>query len=85
MKSNHTKGGIVLKQKICNDLKNYGYEISIIQNIISNYSFGNDQDLAKKEYEKLYRKYSRKYEGVELERIIHDKLYKKGLMYEEES
>jgi hypothetical protein len=58
--SNHNKGGLVLKQKIYNDLKNYGYDSFMIQNQLANYSFNNNQELAEKEYQKLYRKYSRK-------------------------
>ena len=84
IKTNHSRGGIVLKQKIYNDLKLNGYDISMINRIISNYSFENDQDIAKKEYEKLYRKYSRKYSGSELENKIREKLYQKGLKYDKE-
>ena len=84
IKSNHTKGGLVLKQKICNDLKNLGYDISLINSVISEYEFSNDIDIAKKEYEKLYRKYSRKYSNEELKRKIREKMYLKGLNYEEE-
>ncbi len=83
-KSNRTRGGVVLKQKIFHDLKNLGYDISLIQKEIEKVSFENDKDLAKKEYEKLYRKYSRKYEGQELEKLIQKKLFQKGLQYEEE-
>lgn len=84
IRSNHNKGGVVLKQKIYNDLKNLGYDISLINSIISEYSFGNDLDIAKKEYDKLYRKYSKKYSGDELKYKIREKLYLKGLNYEEE-
>ena len=84
IRSNHNKGGVVLKQKIYNDLKNLGYDISLINSIISEYSFGNDKDIAKKEYDKLYRKYSRKYSGDELKYKIREKMYQKGLSYEEE-
>jgi len=84
IKTNHTRGGVVLKQKIYNDLKNLGYDISIINSVISNYEFSNDTDIAKKEYEKLYRKYSRKFEGEELKRKIKEKMYQKGLNYEED-
>ena len=82
--SNHTKGGIILKQKIINDLKTLGYDISIINQCIQSYSFDNDLDIAKKEYEKLICKYSRKYQGEELKRVVREKLYRKGLRYEEE-
>lgn len=84
IKSNHTRGGIVLKQKIYNDLKNLGYDISLINSIISDYEFSNDSDIAKREYEKLYKKYSRKYQGNELEYKLREKMYQKGLSYEVE-
>ncbi len=85
IKRNHTKGGIVLKQKIYNNLKLLGYDISVLNKVMERFSFGNDQEIAKKEYEKLYRKYSRKYEGEDLKRKIQEKMYLKGLKYEEES
>ena len=83
IKSNHSRGGIVLKQKIYNDLKNLGYDISIINSVISSYEFENDSNIAKKEYDKLYKKYSRKYSGDELKYKIREKMYLKGLVYEE--
>ncbi len=82
IKSNRTRGGIVLKQKIYNELKNFGYDISLINSEISHYSFGNDDEIAKKEYEKLLRKYSRKYSGEELKRVVRQKMILKGLSYE---
>lgn len=84
IRSNHSRGGVVLKQKIYNDLKNLGYDISLINSTISLYEFNNDTDIAKKEYDKLYRKYSRKYSGDELKYKIREKMYQKGLSYEEE-
>lgn len=83
LKSNRTRGGIVLKNKIINDLVNSGYDVSIISKVISDFEFDNNDDIAKKEYDKLYRKYSRKYSGKELEYKIKEKLYQKGLSYEE--
>ena len=84
IKTNHNKGRVVLKQKIYNDLKLAGYDISLINNTISLYTFDNDKEIAKKEYDKLYRKYSKKYSGYELESKIKEKLYQKGLKYEED-
>ena len=84
LKSNHNKGGLVLKQKIVDDLKSKGYSYDIISSVIGNYNFSCDKTIAKKEYDKLYKKYSKKYEGYELDRIIREKLYSKGLIYEEE-
>ena len=79
IKTNHNRGGVVLKNKIYNDLKNLGYDISSINSIISTYSFQNKEEIARKEYDKLYRKYSRKYSGDELKRKIREKMYLKGL------
>ena len=84
IRTNHNKGGVVLKQKIYNDLKNLGYDVALINSIISEYDFGNNLDIAKKEYEKLYKKYSKKYSGEELKYRIREKMYLKGLSYEEE-
>ena len=83
IKTNHTRGGIVLKQKIYNDLKLLGYDISLINEVILTYTFEEDSSIAKSEYEKLYRKYSRKYSGDELKRVLREKMYMKGLKYEE--
>ena len=83
IKTNHTRGGIVLKQKIYNDLKLLGYDISLINEVILTYTFEEDESISKREYDKLYRKYSRKYEGEELKRKIREKMYLKGLKYEE--
>ena len=84
IRSNRTRGGLVLKQKIINDLKTQGYEYDLISRIISSYSFPQDKNLAKKEYDKLYKKYSTKYEGYELAIKIREKMFQKGLTYEEE-
>ena len=84
IKCNRTRGGVILKQKIYNNLLNYGYDSFIIQSVLDTYSFKNNDHIAKKEYEKYYRKYSRTYEGEELEKKIQDKLYSKGLKYEKD-
>ena len=83
IKSNNSRGGIVLKSKIYNDLKILGYNSELINRVLCGYSFDNDNELAKKEYEKLMRKYSRKYSGSELKRKVNEKMYMKGLKYEE--
>ena len=71
-----------LKQKIYQDLKTLGYDITLINQVISSYSFPVDERLVKKEYDKLYRSLSRKYDGEELERRIQEKLFSKGLKYD---
>lgn len=81
--SNKNKGGNVLKKKIVNDLINLGYDLSIIEEAITDFDFSNNRDIAKKEYDKLYIKLSRKYNGKELEYKIKEKLYQKGLYFDE--
>ena len=81
--SNRNRGGVVLKKKIVNDLVNLGYDTSVISGCVNEFDFSNGKDIAKKEYEKLYNKLSRKYEGYELNRRIKEKLYQKGLYYED--
>ena len=83
-KSNRTRGGYILKNKITSDLINYGYSIDLIEGVLSKFNFSNDSDLAKKEYDKLYKKLSRKYSGDELKRQISIKMRMKGLRYEED-
>lgn len=82
LRSNNSRGGVILKSKIFNDLKTLGYESSIINKIINDYDYSDNKDLYKKEYDKLYRKLSKKYEGKELEYKINERLYKLGLYYE---
>lgn len=83
LKSNRNRGGNVLKNKIINDLVSSGYDISLINKVISDYEFDNNLEIAKKEYEKLLKKYERKYSGRELDYKIREKLYQKGLSYDE--
>ena len=60
-------------------------EISeVISKVIDNYNFNDTSAIAKKEYEKLYTRLSRKYSGTELEYKIKEKLYQKGLSYEKD-
>ena len=84
LKSNRTKGGSVLRKKITNDLVNLGYDSELVYKVLSKYNFNDTREIAKKEYDKLYKKYSRKYEGEELNYKIKQAMYQKGLIYEEE-
>ncbi len=83
LKANHTRGGVILKQKIINNLKNLGYENELIIKVIGTKDFNNTEDIRKKEYEKIKRRLAHKYSGDELERKIKERLYQKGLYYEE--
>ncbi len=80
IKTNHTKGKSFLKQKVLNDLMNLGYSKNKIVSYLYLIDDMDDEDIKKKEYEKLYSKLSKKYSGVELEIKIKQRLYQKGLM-----
>ena len=82
VKGNRTRGGELLKKKISNDLINTGYDVSIVYKVLNDFSFSVSQDIAKREYEKLYKRLSRKYSDKELEYKIREKMYQKGLYYE---
>ena len=83
LKTNRSRGSFALKQKICNDIKLLGYDSSIISSVVSKFDFEVNQDIAKKEYDKLYKRLSRKYSGSELKNKIRQGLYQKGLSYNE--
>lgn len=67
----------VFKNKMLLNLINLGYLREDIIKYLNNINF-DDNDLKEKEYEKLKKKYSKKYKGLELEQIIKRKLYEKG-------
>ena len=74
--------GEKLKYKILVFFINLGYNKDIIERILNNKDLTNsEQGLI--EYKKLFNKYSKKYEGYELENIIKQKLYQKGFNYNE--
>ena len=83
LKSNRSRGGAVLKRKLVHDLQVLGYDISNIEEVLSKMDFSDTKDISKREAEKLYRRLSRKYSGRELEYKIKEKLYQKGLYYED--
>ena len=83
VRSNRSRGGIVLRKKIIQDLHNMGYSGSIVEDVLSSIDFGDTKDIAKNETEKLYQRLSRKYSVKELEFKIKEKLYQKGLYYED--
>ena len=83
IKSNRSRGGMVLRKKIIYDLQTLGYDISIIEEGLSNVEFTDTKDIQKREYDKLYHRLSKKYSGRELEYKIKEKLYQKGLYYED--
>ena len=51
--------------------------------VVGTKDFNNTEDIRKKEYEKIKKRLAHKYSGDELERKIKERLYQKGLYYEE--
>lgn len=74
--------GYILKRKITDYFVNRGFELSDIEDILK-YKKLFDENQLKREYDKLYNKYSKKYSDSELEKIIRQKLYQKGFYYDE--
>lgn len=75
--NNKNKSSSYLKNKILNDLLNKGFTKEYIITILEKQKF-DDSNIYKKEYDKLYKKLSKKYSGNELEFKIKQKLYAKG-------
>jgi len=76
--SNHNLSGLLLKQKLIQDLVNKGFYKEHINLIISEFDFNDNDSVKEKEYNKLKNKLSKKYSGEELEYRIKLGLMKKG-------
>ena len=72
----------MLKQKLVNYFMNLGYEKSDIVDIKENNQKQNNE-IIKKEYNKIYNKLKNKYDEEELKRNIRQKLYQKGFSIDE--
>lgn len=73
----------MLKLKLLNYFYNLGYEKEMILNELKNHKVKTDINKLQKEYNKLFIKYSKKFENNELEYVIHNKLYAKGYSKED--
>ena len=81
IKLNNNKGANLLKKKIQMYLLNLGYNYDTINRILNSKKMV-DNDLYKKEYDKLYKTLSKKYSGKKLEYRLKNKLYQKGFSNE---
>lgn len=77
IKSTKNYSGNILKLRLINFFYELGYDKNDIEEVLNNKNLV-DIDSGIKEYNKLYNKYSKKYEGYELENLIRNKLYQKG-------
>lgn len=67
----------LLKQKLIMEFNNKGYEKDMIISVFDNY-YKENNDILKKEYNKIYNKLSKKYSGDILNYKVKEKLYQKG-------
>lgn len=81
---NRNKSATFLRNKILVYLVNLGYERSLINSVLSTIEIKTSKDIAKKEYEKIYNKLSRKYSGSDLEFRVKQKMYALGFTNYEE-
>lgn len=79
MKANHNKSSKMLLQKIRLQITNLGYDSILVAPKLEGYQV-DEEEIKKKQYEKLYRQLSKKYSGNELEYHIRQKMYQKGFM-----
>ncbi len=73
----HKHSKYQLQQKILLDMIHLGYDRDMILSSLEQIEFSDNSQL-EKEYDKCYQKFSRKYDGYDLERKIKEKLYSKG-------
>ena len=67
----------MMQNKVCEYFTNLGYSKSLVIDILNDIDY--DDSLAReKEYNKLLKKYSKKYSGSELDYKIKQALYKNG-------
>ena len=78
IKSNHKKSTRAIKQKIELDLINNGFSKDLIKEVLNNTLIEENNEIAKKEYQKYYNKLSKKYSGKELEYKLKQKMYSLG-------
>lgn len=79
IKLNHRYSKNEFVRKTTIDLINLGYDKQMIEDIINKqYTTNNDLNLLEKEYDKLFKKYLKKYSNDKLIYIIKQKLYLKG-------
>ena len=78
IKSNRNLGSNKLKEKLVYDLSNMGYYKWMIEDIIHSTEFSSDSNILEKEYNKLYARLSRKFDGSSIDYQIRMKLLQNG-------
>ena len=83
IKINHKLSNNALKTKLLNDIMKLGYEKESILYYLEKIELNSDNDILLHEYNKIKTKYTKKYNGNELEYKIINYLYKKGFNIED--
>ncbi len=68
----------MFKLKLTNDLKNKGFYLEQINEVLNEFSFQDDLEIYEKEYQKIKNKLSKKYNGEELDYQVKIKMFQKG-------
>ncbi len=76
--ANRNLGNNKLKEKMVYDLGNLGFYKWMIEEVINNTEFKDSSGIIEKEYNKIYNKLSKKYDGSSLDYQIRVKLFQKG-------
>ena len=82
VKSNTNYSSNKLKNKLMNDLINLGYSKEMISNILEDIK-DDDNKVLLKNYNKIYNRLSKKYDGKELEYQLMNRLLKEGFNYDD--
>ena len=82
IKNNKKYSNNILKQKVLNEMINLGYEKNKVLDILEN-NISSDNEVLKKEFDKLYNKLKIKYASYELKNKIKQKLLQKGFKIDE--
>ncbi len=80
IKLDHKHSINIIKNKIKVDLYNLGYDSYMIEDILNNTKIESNVE---KEFNLIYNKLNKKYNGIELENKIKQKLYQKGYSFTE--
>lgn len=83
IKSNKKYSLMMLKNKVTTSLCNDGFDKSMILDVLDNIDIDIDLSIINKEYEKIYNKLSKKFEGTSLDYQVKMKLKSKGFTNEE--
>lgn len=76
--SNRTKSSYMLKNKIITYLLNLGYQKEVIMSSLNKIDIKSDRQLYEKEYDKVFKKLSKKFSGDELLYKVRQKMYSLG-------